>query len=186
MEEILNFFNLDTVLLSSPTNLDLKTHFNKAVAISIGRILAARVPGGEFLNKFLENHYEHPDSNNPLKPAITFVKKPQYLHEIKNNEMIQICKSLQLDFLLLTAEHVPNKEGFLSDIKVAKDIDSDVIEREAAEKRLHDEVKAAGVFISHGDQLTFQKFYDAKRLCRSGVTALERLEYVEFFRLGNF
>ena len=102
------------------------------------------------------------------------------------NNMIKICKTLQLDFLSLTAEHVPNKEDFLCDLKIAQDIDSDTIERERAEKRLHAEVKAAGVYIGHGDQLTFQKFFDAKRLCQSGVTAFERLEYVEYFRLALF
>ena len=185
LDEILSFFHEDRLLLSSPANQDLLTHLKKVVAVTVGRILGERVSGAQFLKKFLPNHYDHPNSLQEAKPAVTFVKKPQYLHEMKNSDMIKICKTLQSDFLYLTAEHVSNKEAFLCDLKLAHDIDSDIIEREAAEKRLHDEVKAAGVYIGHGDQLTFQKFSDAKRLCRSGVTALERMEYVEYFRLGK-
>ena len=184
--ETLEFFKKESVLLSTEANKDLLNHLRKVVAISVGRNLAERVPGAGFLKKLLKNHYDHPTSKQEPKPAITFVKKPQYLHEMKNNDMIKICKKLQLDFLELTAELVPNKGAFLADLEVVQDIDSDKIEREAAEKRLHEEVKAAGEFIGHGDQMTFQKFFDAKRLCRTGVTALERLEYVHYFRLALF
>ena len=34
--------------------------------------------------------------------------------------------------------------------------------------------------------MTFQKFWDAKRLCQTGVTALERLEYLANFRIALF
>ena len=172
------------MLLSSEENKNLLAHLKKVVAITVGRILANRVTGAEFLKRFLKNHYVHPTSNLDINPAITFVKKPLYLHEIKNDEMINICKSLQLDFLELTAEQVPDKEAFVADLKLMQELEVDKSTREAAEKRIHKEVKSAGVFIGHGDQMTFQKFFDAKRLCRSGVTALERLEYVQYFRLG--
>lgn len=186
VEEALEFFSNDTVMLSSDKNKDLLNHFQKVVATTIGRELATRVSGAQFLKKFLPNHYVHPTSQLERKPAVTFVKKPQYLSEMKNNDMIKICKKLQQDFLELTAEQVPDKRAFLQDLKLSEDVESDIPEREAAEKRIHEKVTEAGVYIGHGDQLTFQRFFEAKRLCRTGVTAIERLEYLHYFRLALF
>ena len=59
-------------------------------------------------------------------------------------------------------------------------------EREAAGERIHLAVLEAGEFIGHGDYLTFQKFYDAKRLMQPGVTAFERLEFLKYFKLALF
>ena len=42
------------------------------------------------------------------------------------------------------------------------------------------------LILGYGDLLTFQKFYDAKRLMQSGVTALERLEYIRYFKVALF
>ena len=52
--------------------------------------------------------------------------------------------------------------------------------REAAEKHLHEEVVKCGEYIRHGDYLTWQKFYDAKRLRQGSITARERGEYVKY------
>ena len=184
-EDTVRLFEKNTILLTSDSNQELLEHLKKVVAISVGRILADRVPGARFLKNLLKNHYEHPNSDLERKNAVIFVKKPQYLHEMKNSEMIEICRNLQLEFLELTAEHVANKESFLSDLKLVQEVDSDIIERKEAEKRIHREVLEAGEFIGHGDQLTFQKFYDAKRLSQSGVTSIEKLEYLSYFRLGK-
>ena len=53
---------------------------------------------------------------------------------------------------------------------------------EDAEKRVHSVVLDAGEYVGHGDLLTFQQFYVAKRLCQGSVTAIERLEFVRYFR----
>ena len=186
VEEALEFFDKDTILLSSDKNKHLKDQLEKVVATSVGREIVSRVPGAQFLNKLLKNHHDHPTSKLDRKPAVLFVKKPQYLSEMKNTDMIKICQKLQLDFLELTAENVVDKGAFLDDLKLANTVDCDIPEREAAEKRIHDSVKEAGVYIGHGDQLTFQRFYEAKRLCRTSVTAIERLEYLAHFRLALF
>ena len=161
-------------------------HFKKVVAITIGRILAKRIPGANFLLNLLDNHYDHPNQEVNPKPAVLFIQKPLYLHEIKTDEMIEICKEIQLDFLKLTAELVPNKIGFLEDLELIQKEDCDTLTREAAEKRIDAAVIEAGEYIGNGDYLTFQKFYDAKRSLQSGVTAIERMEFVKYFKVALF
>ena len=100
--------------------------------------------------------------------------------------MIEIMKNIQQDFLELTAELVTEKEAFNCDLKMVQDTDCDIIDRKAAQKRLVDGVLEAGEYIGHGDQLTFQKFYDGLRLSQTGVTAIERLEFIRYFRIALF
>ena len=186
IDDAVKLFEKETLLLSSNANKEHLVHFNKVVAITIGRALADRVPGAQFLKKLLKNHYQHPNSELVRNQATIFVKKPQYLHEMKNNDMIEIMKNLQQDFLELTAELVTDKEAFLSDLHLIQDIDCDITDREEAQKRMDLAVLQAGEYIGHGDQMTFWKFWDAKRLSQTGVTALERLEYLGNFRIALF
>ena len=186
LDDAAKLFVKDTILLSSDTNKELLEHFKKVVAISVGRALADRVPGAEFLKLLLQNHYDHPNSTLDKKPATIFVKKPQYLHEMKNNDMMEILNNLQDDFLELTAELAEDKEAFLSDIALVRDIDCDIVRRNEAQERIDLTVIEAGEYIGHGDQMTFWKFWDAKRLSQTGVTALERKEYLGNFRIALF
>ena len=129
-DDAVKLFDKDTILLSSETNKELLAHFKKVAAISVGRAIAERMKGGgEFLKLLLKNHYEHPTSSLKRKPATIFVKKPQYYHEMKNNDMMEIIKNIQDDFLELTAELLEDKEAFLSDIQIVKDVDSDIVDR---------------------------------------------------------
>ena len=97
----------------------------------------------------LDNHYDHPNQNLKPKPAVLFIQKPLYLHEIVNPEMIQILDSVQLDFLKLTAELVVDKNGFLSDLELIQNKDCDAISRNAAASRLHIAVLESGEYIGH-------------------------------------
>ena len=183
-DEMSQFFNKNTLLLTSPENQVNLKHLEKVTAITVGRILAERVPGAHFLKILLDNHYQHPNSNP--KPAILYTKKPQYLHENVNSEMILMCDQMQQDFLNLSAELTSDKTSFLNDIELMKKVDIDDRVREAAEMRVHSSVLETGEFIGHGDLLTFEQFYNAKRLRQSCVTALERLEYLRYFRVALF
>ena len=89
--DTIKLFDKDTLLLTSDTNKELLKHFNKVVAISVGRALAERVPGAKFLKRLFKNHHDHPTSDLERKPATLFVKKPQYLHEMKNIENHSTC-----------------------------------------------------------------------------------------------
>ena len=132
-------------------------------AITIGRMLAKRTPGASFLLYLLDNHYEHPNQDPDRKPAVLFIQKPLYLHEIKTDEMIEILREIQMDFLKLTAERVPDKARFLEDLDLVQDEDCETATRVAAEKRIDAEVIEAGEYIGNGDYLTFQKSYDAQK-----------------------
>ena len=95
LDEVLESLNIDDILLTSAKNKDLLSHFNRVVALTVGRKLAVRVKGGQFLKKLFPNHYDHPNAYKSMKPAKTHVKKPLYLHEMKNDEMIEISRNLQ-------------------------------------------------------------------------------------------
>ena len=64
------------------------------------------------------------------------------------------------------------------------EVDKEV--REAAELKVKEEVKEAGVAILHGDLLTDVRFETCKRLRRMAVTAVERFDFLVYFRLGTF
>ena len=101
-DETKDMFKNDTIIITSEQNKALLEHLKKVVAITIGRVLADRLPEANFLKAMLDNHYDHPNQNLKPKPAVLFIQKPLYLHEIVNAEMIQILDSVQLDFLKLT------------------------------------------------------------------------------------
>ena len=100
--------------------------------------------------------------------------------------MIQILNSVQLDFLMLTAEQVANKDDFLSDLSLVQDKDCDTDSRDAAAARMHLAVLECGEYIGSGDYLTFEKFYVAKGLSQTCVTALERFEFIKYFKVALF
>ena len=76
VEEALEFFDEDTVLLTSDKNKELLNQLEKVVATSVGREIASRVPGAQFLNKALKNHHDHPTSKLDRRSDFLFLKKP--------------------------------------------------------------------------------------------------------------
>ena len=67
--QIVELFDLENILLTKDKNKPLLKHLKKTVAITIGRILAVRLPSASFLLPLLDNHYSHPNS----KPASLMV-----------------------------------------------------------------------------------------------------------------
>ena len=117
-----------------------------------------------------------------LKPSVLLTKKPQYYQETKNTDIVRIVQQEQLDFLLLVGEQIEDKASFMKDLDDIRDIETDDAVRIPAEKRIHEACKDCGEFIGHGDLLTFERFFIAKRLRRSAVSAFERLDFVKYFR----
>ena len=146
-DEMCDLFKASTILPSSEENKTPMEHLKMVVATTIGIILADRLSEAKFLKHLLQNHYDHPHQTMNPKPAILFIQKPLYLHEIVNDEMMQIEEEVQLDFLKLTAELVADKERYLSDVEKIQNQDCDISEREAAEKRVHSDVLEAGEYI---------------------------------------
>ena len=100
--------------------------------------------------------------------------------------MIQILESVQLDFLMLTAELVKDKQGFLSDLSLLQSKESDSASRDDAAARMHKAVLESGEYLGNGDYLTFEKFYSAKGLSQTCVKALERFEFIKYFKVALF
>ena len=117
------------------------------------------------LRKHLPLNYNHPNSKKKKEPAYTIIEKPEALQETVNAEFVEYLDKVQWRFLVdEVAEGVENKEQYMLDLKHAKDhaITDEV--REAAVKRIKEEVIRHGVWIGHGDLLTMKMFYVAKSL----------------------
>ena len=138
------------------------------------------------LRRLLPNHYQHPTSKTNPKQADLFTKKPQYKDEKKNSDIQQIVEREQLDYLHLITELVPDKSQYIGDLAIIQDKDAGSEIREGAENRVHKACLSAGEYIGHGDLLTMQRFFYAKRLRQDQITAYERLEYVKYFFLSEF
>ena len=79
--------------------------------------------------KILPNHYN--SLEKPVKQSVLLTKKPQYLQETRNNDIVKIVQQEQLDFLLLTGEQVDDKDAFMKYIDTIRDEESqDNIEEE--------------------------------------------------------
>jgi hypothetical protein len=179
-QETLKLFNTYLLLIYSERNREAKEQFLKIVTIILGRIIAEEFPDLKWMLQVLPNHYN--TVGRELKPSVLLTKKPQYFQETKNSDIVKIVEQEQLDFLRLLGEQVADKAAFMRDLDMIRDNESKDEDRVPAEIRMHEAVKTSGEYIGHGDLLTIERFYIAKRLRRSGVTAYERLDYVKYFR----
>ena len=179
-EETLELFSTDLLLIKSDRNREAKEHLDKVITITLGRIFAKEVPDLKWMVKVLPNHYNTEEAE--LKPSVLLTKKPQYLQETKNSDIVRIVEQEQLDFLLLLCEQVEDKAALIRDLDTIRDSECEEDPRVAAEIRVHEAAKAFGEYIGHGDLLTWERFYVAKRLRNSAVTAFERLDFVKYFR----
>ena len=96
--------------------------------------------------------------------------------------------SLQLQYLNLVGEQVEDKDIFFQDLNKILSVECEVLEREAAEKRIKEEVLKKGELLCNGDQLTNERFEscNCKRLAQGSLSAFERFEFLPIFRLGTF
>ena len=186
IEELLDYFTKESLLLQSEENADIFAHYQYVTALTLGRLFGKEVDGMAWLLSVFPEHYAHQNSLNAAKKAISHVDKPMYAQETKNSDMFLILKSLQLQYLNLIREQVANKEEYFKDLNTILSVDSQPDKRAAAEKRIKLEEKKAGVLICHGDQLTKERFESCKRLAQSGASAVERFEFMPVFRIGMF
>ena len=101
--------------------------------------------------------------------------------------MVQYLDILQRRFLHEeVAASVQNRAEYREDLKVIENKEVTAHEREQAEHRVKQEVLRHGAWIGHGDLLTYKMFYVAKSLRQHSVTAFERLDFLEIFRLQLF
>ena len=193
-----NLFKTENFLLGSPENRDLLEHFEYAVAVRVGRrILGEAVVEAFKLKKFLPHSHKHGRSQEEKVQSEIFIPPPDYLNEADNAEFFEFCMRKQSEFLDAVSKSVEDNEAFLLDlelIKCNKVLESGILEtkeeldaREAAEKRVHQEVERFGRWIGYGDALTFKAFHlGVKALSRGNCTAYERLEFLGHFRLALF
>ena len=185
-DEALEFFTRENVLITSNSNKELFDHYNYVVAWTLGRIIGDEVDDFCWMKRVFPKHYTHPNSDTASQKSSLFTQKPLNFCENNNRDMIQILEILQKQYLHLVAEQVSDKEAFKKDIKTIYSVASDKLVREEAEKRVKEEVVKAGVAVLHGDLLTDVRFETCKRLRRMAVTAVERFDFLNYFRLGTF
>ena len=185
-EDALDYFNVDTVLITSGFNENLLEHYKYVTAWTLGRLFGEEVEGFSWLKQVFPKHYQHPNSGTSSRKSTIFVQKPLNYSENSNNDMIKIMESLQWKYLNLVGEQSNDKEAFFTDLNLIYSVEVDKDVRERAEIRVKEEVKIAGELICHGDLLTDVRFESCKRLRRMGVSAVERFDFLKIFRLGTF
>ena len=186
LEEMLQFFSLETVLLKSEENNDMFEHFQFVTAHTLARLFGKEIPGMEWLRSVFTKHYKHLNSNTASNKSLMHVDKPMYLQETKNSDMFKILDNLQLEYLNLIGEQAADKAKYFEDLKKIMSVDCDKETREAAEERIKEQVKKSGVLICHGDQLTEERFESCKRLKQGSTSCFERYEFMPIFRIGMF
>ena len=197
LESIDDLFKMENFLLSSPRHVELLKHLKYVVAVRLGNILGEYDDEAQELKKFLPKSHKHGGSDDEKVPSEIFISPPDYLNEMENAEFFKFCLKKQSEFLYAVAESVENRGAFLDDLETimcVKVIDTGILEsdlevltRENAERRVHEEVGRFGRWIGFGDALTFKQFhYGAKALARGNCTAYERLEYLSHFKLALF
>ena len=185
--QVPELFKLSQILITDPKNKDELDHIQKIVANTVGRLLGERVPAVNILRKYLPLHYKHKNSSNKKTPADLIIVKPEGLQETVNSEMVEYLDKVQMRFLVNeVAESLEDKKAFLDDLEVIQDTETSDGVRQAAENRVKEAVLSHGVWIGHGDLLTMKMFYVAKSLRQHSITSIERLDYLEIFRLELF
>ena len=164
-QEKLTHFSPEDILLTSSKNIDLKTHFDNVVTVTIGKIIAEALPEFKWLFKSLPRHHEHPHSNTSCNRSEIHTLKPLYLQESKNRDMIDIVVSLQNNFLDIVSENCDDKNKFRECLAKARLV-STPDEREEAKKAedyIHKTIDKFGEFVGHGDLLTEERWNVAHR-----------------------
>ena len=185
-DEALEYFTLDTILITSDFNQDLFSHYQYVTAWALAKVFSEEVEGFSWMKKAFPKHYNHPNKESSAKRSIIFTQKPLNYSENSNADMIKIMEQLQKEYLTLVGQHSETKEVYFKDLKLIYSVDAKKEEREAAEERIKVEVVSAGEMICHGDLLTDVRFETCKRLRRMAVTAVERFDFMKIFRLGTF
>ena len=186
LEEMLDFFSLETILLKSKENQEMFKHHQFVTAHTLARLFGKEIKGMEWLRSAFPKHYKHLNSKTASRKSLMHVDKPMYLQETKNSDMFKIMDNLQLEFLNLIGEQAEDKERYFKDLKLILSVDCDVKIREDAERRVKEQEKVSGVLICHSDQLTKERFENCKRLKQGSTSAFERYEYMPVFRVGMF
>ena len=185
-DEALDNFNKETVLITSDINKELFEHYKYVTAWTIGKILGNEVEQFAWFSKVFPKHYFHENSKSSSNRSTLFTQKPLNYCENNNRDMLKIMEHIQLQYLNLVAEQSKQKEAFKEDLKVIYSVDEDKELRESAELRVKEEVRLAGVAILHGDLLTDVRFETCKRMRRMAVSAVERFDFLVYFRLRTF
>jgi hypothetical protein len=185
-EKSLEFFHVDTVLPTSKFNEEEFEHFKDVVVFTLARLLGKEIEELSWMLTLFPRHYKHPNSATSDKKSVLFTQKPMNLCETSNSDMCKIMEEIQLQYLKLIGEQSEDKEKYFQDLTTILDVDGSKEEREVSEGRVKDQIRKSGSLILHGDLLTDLRFETCKRSRRGNITAFERYDYMEIFRLGMF
>ena len=147
-----------------------RTHLNKVLLIAVGRAIAKAFPDlvGHW-EAILPKHHSHPYSHIKPEEAATRLMPPHYRHEVKINEMVELVVDLQDEMLDMLEEQHPDCKDFSNDLKHIRLPVPPNESPEAKESRVQAEhrvklfVDQKGERIGHGDLLTFQKVFVARK-----------------------
>ena len=187
LEQAIDLFKPETVLLTIDENKEEKEHLMYVFAVGVGRVLAKVAPEeAKVLGKLLPTHHSHANSARVLVPAEVVIEPPYPFQETKNADTIQLCLKRQRKFLKRVAVFMGHEPEFMKNLKLLEDSEADREVREAAEEEVKKVIQVYGEDISHGDLLTVKMMMRAKDIMSGSTTAFGRLEFLGDMRLGLF
>ena len=87
-ETALEYFKLETVVMTSDLNKSLFEHFKYVTAWTLGRLLGEEVEGFAWLKSVFPTHYKHPNSGSSARKSTVFTQKPLNFRDAINNLII--------------------------------------------------------------------------------------------------
>ena len=135
MEQTVQLFKPETVLLNIDENKEEKDHLLYVIAVGVARVLARVVPEeAKGLGKFMPRHHTHANSGRVLAPAEVVIDTPYPYMETKNADTIQLCLKRQRKYLKRVATFVGHEAKFMKNLALLEDGEAAKEVREAAEQ----------------------------------------------------
>ena len=86
-ETALEYFKLETVVMTSDLNKSLFEHYKYVTAWTLGKLLGEEVEGFAWLKSVFPTHYEHPNSGSSARKSTVFTQKPLNFRDAINTNL---------------------------------------------------------------------------------------------------
>ena len=190
LDEALELWTVDSFMLDSEQNTDLREHVGIIAVNTIGRLIGKerKDQGFEYLLDEFPENYPHDNQDTAGLRSKLFHDNPIPLNENKTPEMCTILEEIQTKYLMAVEMSLTDekKEQFEIDVKAMMSKETEVATRKEAEERIWKSSKQYGQLILTGDQLTCERVNGAKAARAQSATIFERLLFIKTTRIGLF
>ena len=183
--DAVKFFSLDTVMLNSEQNKELKYRLDLLAIYSIGEVISkAGDDQFNWISEKLGTHHDHEFFDSAAEKSQVFINNIHPFDENKTPEMIQILFRLQ-DFYLATIACSQGPE-FQEAVDVMKNPNKSRQERRKCQEEVWQVCEEGGLLVLHGDELTCERYESARKCQVFAATYYEQLRFIKCIRPGHF